>query len=144
MALRALLDVNVLLALCDAGHMAHDRCQVWWRDNETLGSATCPITQHGFLRIISQSSYVGSVPLAQALQALSLWTASVSHEFWPDDLTILDPTLFDHTRLLGHKQITDVYLLALAVKHGGRFVTLDRRVTLSAVRGAGAEHLVVV
>jgi predicted nucleic acid-binding protein len=50
----------------------------------------------------------------------------------------------DHSRLLGQSQVTDVYLLALAVKNGGRVVTLDRRVTLGAVRGARSEHLVVV
>ena len=144
MTLRALLDVNVLLALFDTRHMAHDRCKAWWSENERHGSATCPITQHGFLRIISQSSYFGSIGLTEAIRALRQWAASSQHEFWPDDLTILDPALIDHTRILGHKQITDVYLLALAVKHGGRFVTLDRRVTLAAVRGAGAEHLVVV
>jgi uncharacterized protein len=144
MTVRALLDVNVLLSLFDAGHMAHERSRAWWRSNEIHGWASCPITQHGFLRLMSQPAYVGSVGLAEALRGLRSWTSSPTHEFWPDDLTILDPALFDHARVLGHKQITDIYLLALAVKRGGRFVTLDRKITLGAVRNAGAEHLVVV
>ena len=52
--------------------------------------------------------------------------------------------MFDHSRILGPNQITDVYLLALAVKNGGRLVTFDRGVPLKAVRNAQARHLVVV
>ena len=72
------------------------------------------------------------------------WTSQPEHEFWPDDLSILDSARIDHSRLLSHRHITDVYLLALAVKHGGRFVTLDRGVPVSAVKGATAAHCVVV
>lgn len=66
------------------------------------------------------------------------------HEFWPDDISLRDAEQIDHSRLLGPRQITDIYLLALAVQHGGRFVTLDTSVSLAAVRGARAEQLVVV
>ncbi len=66
------------------------------------------------------------------------------HAFWPCDTTITDASVFDLTRITGHKQVTDVYLLALAVGRGGRFVTFDRRVPISAVAGATDEHLVVL
>lgn len=70
--------------------------------------------------------------------------AQPGHEFWSDDISIADVNLFDRTRILGPKQITGVYLLALAVKNGGRFVTFDRSVPLAAVRGAKPQHLVVI
>ena len=66
------------------------------------------------------------------------------HEFWSDSLSIADPAVFDHRRILGPDQITDVYLLGLAVKHGGRLVTFDRGIPIAAVRGAEARHLVVL
>ena len=144
MSLCALLDVSVLLAIIDAEHKFHHKCREWWSDNNGFGWASCPLTQNGFVRVISQSAYERPVPLMEAMRTLRVSTASPLHEFWPDDLTILDHALIDHTRMLGHKQITDVYLLALAVKHGGRLVTLDRRVTLGAVKGAMPEHCVVV
>jgi len=66
------------------------------------------------------------------------------HEFWPDDISITDQALLDHGRILGPGQITDVHLLGLAVKHGGRLVTFDRGLPLRAVRGAEVRHLVVL
>ena len=70
--------------------------------------------------------------------------ATSYHEFWPDDLSILDETLIDNVRIHGPKQVTDVYLLALAVKRTGRFVTFDGSVSLSAVFRAKEEHLAVI
>jgi uncharacterized protein len=66
------------------------------------------------------------------------------HAFWPDDVSLLDAAVFDHTRLLGRRQITDIYLLALAVKHGGRLVTLDAGISVGAVRRAEPQNLVTV
>ena len=108
------------------------------------GWASCPLTQNGFLRIITQSRYQNPVPLPAAMGALIAQVNLHSHEFWPDSISITDPEIFDRTRILGPGQITDVYLLALAVKHDGRLVTFDRGIPLSAVRGAEARHLVVL
>lgn len=66
------------------------------------------------------------------------------HDFWADELSLLDPAIFDATRLHGSKQITDVYLLALAVQHQGRLVTFDGRIPLEAVQKAGAKNLVLL
>ena len=62
----------------------------------------------------------------------------------PDDISLRDTALIDPAAILGPKQITDVYLLALAVKNGGRLVTFDHRISFAAVRGAEARHLVVL
>ena len=70
--------------------------------------------------------------------------SSADHEFWPDDISLADPDLFDHGRILGSKQITDVYLLGLAVKHGGRLVTFDRSIPTGAVQRAARHHVVTL
>lgn len=57
------------------------------------------------------------------------------HEFWPDDVSLLDEARFDHSRLLDSGQVTDSYLLALAVARGGMLATFDRRLVADAVRG---------
>lgn len=142
--MRSLLDISMLLALFDRGHVLHDRARGWWRENMGPGWASCPLTQNGYLRIISQKSYPRPVHLPDALRQLKQWAVPPRHEFWPDDASILDASLIEHTRLLGPRQITDVYLLALAVKHGGRLVTLDTGIAVEAVQGARREQLVVV
>ncbi len=142
--MRALLDVNVLLALFDDEHVSHDRCREWWHGHERHGWASCPLTQNGLLRIVSQPRYERPALLAVAIRTMTAWAVPPQHEFWPDDVSILDPGLIDHSRLLGPRQLTDVYLLALAVRHGGRLVTLDRGIPLAVVRGARAGHCVVL
>lgn len=142
--MRALLDINVLLALSDSGHTFHARALQWWSANKPDGWASCPLTENGYLRIVSQASYPRPVRLADAALHLRTWAVPPLHAFWPDDVSILDAGLIDYTRLLSPKKITDVYLLALAVKHGGRLVTLDTGISVQAVRGARKEQLVVV
>jgi uncharacterized protein len=83
-------------------------------------------------------------PTMDAIQLLTMGLEEAGHEFWPDDITITDDQLFDRAFILGPNQITDVYLLGLAVKNGGRLVTFDRGLPLKAVRGAEPKHLVVL
>ncbi len=143
--MRALLDVSMLLALSDVRHVHHQRAQSWRRSQmDESGWASCPITQNGFVRISAQRSYSNPKPLPEALRLLQNLVARSDHAFWPDDVSILDAGMIDYTRLLSPKMITDVYLLALAVKHGGRLVTLDSGISVKAVRGAEDGQLVVV
>jgi hypothetical protein len=141
---RALLDVNVLLALLDSDHVDHQRARGWLSVEIAHGWASCAITQNGFARIISQSRYPNPIPPVHALDLLSRATRTEHHEFWACTVSILDPTAIDRSRVHGAKQITDAYLLALAVAHHGRFVTFDRGVPLGAVPGAAHEHLTVL
>jgi toxin-antitoxin system PIN domain toxin len=141
---RALLDVNMLVGLSDAEHIHHDKALTWWNDNQGEGWATCPLTQNGFVRVISGSRYRHPQKLADALAQLRGLLALPGHAFWLDDISLADLAVFDHRHILGSNQITDVYLLALAVKNGGRLVTLDQGVSLRAVRGAEERHLLVV
>jgi uncharacterized protein len=142
--MRALLDVNMLIALLDAAHVHHAAANTWLEANIEQGWASCPITQNGCLRIMSAEAYPRKQPLAAVAQRLREATGMYLHEFWPDEISLMDPLRFDHSRWLGSRQVTDAYLLALAVHRGGTFVTLDRGVDIGLVRGAQQQHLVVV
>jgi hypothetical protein len=139
--MRALFDVSMLLALFDPKHVHHARARQWWGQAKEHGFATCPLTENGFLRIATQKAYSNPLLLPDALYLLRQWARPPRHEFWPDELSLLDAAVIDHGHLLGPRQITDIYLLALAVRHGGRFVTLDRGISLRAVKGAEPRHL---
>ena len=141
--MRSLFDINMLVALSDPGHIHHALAFAWWNDNQDDGWASCPLTQNGFVRVLSGSRYPRARRFADAMAQLGGQVGLSSHVFWPDDVSIADPAVFDHGWLLGPNQITDAYLLALAVKNAGRLVTLDRGVPLRAVRGAQDRHLVV-
>lgn len=142
--MRALLDINVLIALLDSAHVHHARARNWLEANIAQGWASSPITQNGCVRILSQPGYPQPIAIAQAIERLRRAAQEPHHEFWPDDLSALDSQVFDAQRIHGPKQLTDLYLLALAVHHGGRFVSFDARIARSAVRGARDEHLVLL
>jgi toxin-antitoxin system PIN domain toxin len=142
--MRALLDVNVLIALLDAAHLHHAAANEWLGTNIEHGWASCPLTQNGCLRVMSASAYPHVQPVAAIAARLREATLTPFHEFWPDDLSALDESVLDTERLLRSRQITDAYLLALAVRNDGMFVTLDRGVDLPGVRGAEARHLVLL
>jgi uncharacterized protein len=139
-----LADVNFLLALFDADHAFHEKAMRWWLDNNSTGWATCPLTQNGFVRILSQPKYTHALAVNGAIDVLHRATSDVHHQFWADDTSLLDAAVFNHTKLSGHRQITDAYLLSLAVKRNGRLVTFDGQIPLSAVRGATKQHLVIL
>ena len=142
--MRALLDVNVLLALFDSNHADHLRARSWLTREIRHGWASCALTQNGFVRIISQPRYPGSISPAEAILRLRQATATEHHEFWSCEVSVLDAQYFEARRIHGPKQVTDLYLLALAVHHGGRLVTFDDRIPLSAVPHATPRHLAVV
>ncbi|MEP6766159.1 MAG: TA system VapC family ribonuclease toxin [Gemmatimonadaceae bacterium] len=142
--MRSLLDVNVLIALLDADHSSHRAAWAWFTEHGNDGWASCPITQNGCIRIISHSGYPNTRSVTEVVERLRAATAHSAHEFWPDGQSLLDGTVIDPTRVHGPKQLTDVYLLALAVSNEGRLVTFDAGISLSAVKGAKTEHLVRV
>ena len=140
----ALLDVNVLIALLDADHLHHKRAAAWLAANIKSGWASCAITQNGCVRIMSQPGYPNALPAAGVAQRLREATEAEHHRFVPGDVSLLDPQHFDADQLLGHRQVTDAYLLGLAVWHGLRFVTFDVNMPMRVVRGANLAHLVVL
>jgi toxin-antitoxin system PIN domain toxin len=142
--MRALLDVNVLLALLDSDHVDHEKARAWVSREIRHGWASCAITQNGFVRIISQPRYPSPVSAAQAVARLAQAASTEYHEFWPCTVSLLDDNVIRPDRLHGPKQVTDAYLLALAVCRGGRFVTFDQSVPVSAVHTAREGHLTVL
>jgi toxin-antitoxin system PIN domain toxin len=141
---RALLDINVLVALLDSDHVDHRHAHDWLDDEIAAGWASCAITENGFVRIVSQPRYPSPVPPAEAIDLLGRACAGSHHEFWPCDVSLLDDATIDRSRLHGSRQVTDAYLLALATAHDGRFITFDRSISLAAVPGATDEHLTVL
>ena len=140
-----LLDVNVLVALFVARHVHHELAHDWFADQRSLGWATCPITENGFVRLMSQP--VGTSVVyrpAEALDMLRVFCRSGHHHFWKDSVSLADERVFDPSLIRGHKQITDVYLLGLAKSSGGALATFDRTISLGAVKGATKSHLQVI
>jgi uncharacterized protein len=125
----ALLDVNVLVALFSEEHSHHITALKWFKENEKKGWATCPLTQAGFLRLLS-NPLVGSnaVPPTEAVAVLEENTSTPHHEFWADDISFGKAVEPLKSRLTGHRQITDAYLLGLAMHHKGRLATFDRSI----------------
>jgi len=142
--LRALFDVNVLLALFDQAHVHHTVARDWFKANVAQGWASCPLTQNGFLRVISQPRYPKPISTQAALDLLDAATGTRYHEFWPDDLSFLEQARFDRSRVHGPSQLNDLYLLSLAVARSGRLVTFDSRIPRGAVRGAESRHLIAL
>ncbi len=142
--MRALLDVNVLIALLDTDHVNHVRALAWLRQHQADGWASCPITQNGCARIMSQPAYPNALPTAAVIERLEEATRHSSHEFWSDDVSILDRDFVDPQQIHGPRQLTDLYLLALAVAHHGTLVTLDHRVPIGAVQDATEDHLTMI
>jgi len=141
---RALLDVNVLIALLDAGHLHHRSAMDWLAGHARMGWASCPLTQNGCLRVMSLPGYPNSQPTARVAEHLAAATTDASHEFWPDTLSLLEPRRLRWDRVLTSRHVTDIYLLALAVARGGRLVTFDRGISLDAVPGAQKKHLLAL
>lgn len=142
--MRGLLDVNVLVALLDAGHLHHRLAMEWLASNARRGWASCPLTQNGCIRILSLPAYPNTQPPSQIAERLARATIDRSHTFWPDSLSLLEPERLRWDRVLSARHITDVYLLALAVEYKARLVTFDRSLALDAVFGAQKKHLVVL
>jgi toxin-antitoxin system PIN domain toxin len=132
-----LLDINVLVALFDSAHIHHEPAHRWFARVGSASWATSPITENGFVRVVSNPVYptVSASP-AEATRRLQVLCSQAGHVFWPDLVSLTDPTLFDLSQLTGHQQITDVYLAGLAFRHGGKLATFDSSIPISAVVGA--------
>ena len=138
----SLLDVNVLVALIDPAHVHFDAAHRWFSSLKNDKWATCPITVNGCVRVLSRPGYAGRpLSVAEACELLLSVCRRPNHEFWPDDLSLFNGSQFHLSKLNGPGQVTDVYLLALAVARNGHLATFDRTIPWHAVRGAAQSHL---
>jgi len=139
-----LLDVNVLIALIDPTHISHDAAHDWFGREGRLSWATCPMTENGVMRIVGHANYPNTPGSpAQVAAVISRVRNQPGHAFWPDDISLVAADHVDQAQILTSGQVTDSYLLALAVAHQGRLATFDRRLSTKAVKGGKAAlHLI--
>ena len=104
--MRSLLDVNVLIALLDADHALHPAATTWFASRARAGWASCPITQNGCVRIMSHPGYPNAVPVRLVMERLREACASALHQFWPDDVSLLDAKVADAARIHGDRKST--------------------------------------
>jgi uncharacterized protein len=141
---RFLLDVNTLLALLDPQHIFHAAAHRWVEETPDLVWLTCPLVQNGALRVASQAAYPNPFgAAADVWEILRLFCEDERHEFCPDDISLMDPRQLARPELLTASRVTDLYLLALARKHGVRLATFDRKLPADSVPG-GRDHLFAI
>ena len=129
-----LLDINLLLALMDPMHVHHEPSHQWFAENGQQAWATCPLTENGFIRIAGHPNYPNRPgDITAVFSILRQLCEAAGHHFWPEDLSILD--ILTPDSIITHNQITDVYLLGLAVHNKGKLATLDRRIPAEVLRG---------
>ncbi|MFZ5570287.1 MAG: TA system VapC family ribonuclease toxin [Thermodesulfobacteriota bacterium] len=134
-----LLDVNLLIALCDPMHVHHDGAHRWFASKGRGQWATCPLTENSFVRIASHPRYPNRPgDVSVVLSILQRFCQTKGHSFWPEDISLRD--LLPADAVIHHAQITDLYLLGLAAHKGGKLATLDRRIPADVIPG-GIEAL---
>jgi uncharacterized protein len=141
----ALLDVNVLIALFDPSHVHHEAAHAWFGVNCKHRWATCALTENAFLRVLSNPAYPGSrttVEDAAARLPISAPTGSTSSG--RNSVSVREDGRFRWKHVQGHRQLTDVYLLALALANEGRLATFDSTISLRAVEDAQAGNLELI
>jgi uncharacterized protein len=132
----SLLDVNCLIALLDLDHVHHRTMEAWFQSNSGDGWATCPIAENGLVRVMSLPRYPsGRRAPAEVIERLHALKSAykVSHQFWPDEISLTDEALFRPKFITGSLYVTDAYLLGLAAKHGARLVSFDRTLPWQAI-----------
>jgi uncharacterized protein len=137
-----LLDVNCLIALLDPDHVHHEAMQRWFGMHAKQGWATCPITENGFVRVVSQPTYPsGQRQPQEAIDTLKRLKSvrRESHEFWADEISLTDESVFRAEYLVRPGQITDAYLLGLAARHGGTLLSFDQSLPWQAIQAATSD-----
>ncbi len=143
--MRLLLDVNVWVALFDDAHV-HNPQALTLIARPAVQIASCPLIENGVLRVMNLPGYSGRGPAGfEAVRSkLKLVCEEIDHQFWPDDISLRDDAFVNWSRVHGHNQITDAYLLALAVAHKGCLASFDHRIALSVVHGATPDNLALL
>jgi toxin-antitoxin system PIN domain toxin len=125
-----LFDVNLLIALMWPAHEDHDRAQQWFAHNAHHGWATCPFTQAAFVRIVANPAF--SPDAVTPVEAAALLASNLkhhNHQFWADEIPLTQAIEPFADRLAGHQQVTDAYLLGLAIHRKGKLATMDHAAT---------------
>jgi len=139
-----LLDVNVLIALIDPAHEFHSPAHLWFQRNRKHGWATCPLTENGCLRILSKPGYpFPGLTVARVRDIMTELVGADGHRFWPDSVSILEAKRLDLSAAVP-RNLTDLYLLRLAIASHGRLITFDRTIPWQLVTGCKPGDLQVL
>jgi uncharacterized protein len=124
-----LLDVNVLLPLLWPAHQHHKLAFRWFTHHADFGWATCPFTQAAFVRLLSNPKISFNAPTPLDAELLLFRNLNhPNHHFWPDSLSVRDAIAPLRSSVVGHRQITDAYLLGLALHRKEKLATFDRAI----------------
>jgi uncharacterized protein len=125
----ALLDVNVLVALFDPAHVHHEAAHAWFGRNRSHRWAACALTENALVRVLSTPAYPGRrTTVEDAASRLRTFCSDREHVFWPNAISVRDPPDGSSgITFQGHRQLTDVYLLALSVSNRGQLATSTPR-----------------
>jgi toxin-antitoxin system PIN domain toxin len=135
--------VNVLIALFWPAHKAHNHAMRWFARNSRHGWATCPFTQAGFVRVVSNPAFSpDAVSPEEATQLLGLSLKHSTHRFWEATISYVGAVEEFGSRLVGHRQVTDAYLLGLAMHYGGKLATLDKATQALLPPGQGSHSFI--
>jgi toxin-antitoxin system PIN domain toxin len=141
----SLLDVNVLVALFDPGHVHHDAAHAWFSVNRNDRWATCALTENAFVRVLSNPAYPGRrTTVEDATSRLRGFCSDRAHVYWTDSISVRDRGRFLWNHVQGHRQLTDVYLLALSVSNHARLATFDSSISLRSVESAQLRNLELI
>jgi uncharacterized protein len=140
-----LLDVNVLIAMTWPSHEAHGRVQLWLSELGRERWASCPFTQTAFVRILSNPAFSpNALTPVDAIALLQSNLGHSAHQFWHDDIGLVQAIALLQRKIVGHQQVTDAYLLALAIHKKGRLATLDRKLTALLPEKSASRDVVTV
>ena len=137
-----LLDVNALIALGWEGHERHDAMVAWFKRHGHAGWATCALTQAGFVRVLNQPALSVGATVAELADALARNLEHPAHRLVPLDFDFSAVLACCTGGVVGHRQVTDAYLLTAAVRHGMKLLTIDRGLsTLLATEAERNSHV---
>ena len=137
-------DVNVLIALFDTAHQHHNMASTAFVEHNSEGWASCPVVETGFIRVISNPSYTNSVSVANAVSLLQIAISNTQHHNLHQSISILNNDCFQTAHLVSHKQLTDLYLIGMAIYHNVKLITFDRNIPTHAAIGFEPKHLLVL
>lgn len=137
-----LLDANLLIALTHAAHVHHAEAHAWFHAVPKRRWATCALTQLAFVRLSCNPKINPDAPTPpQVMKALDELVSHPQHEYWDEPGPPVGAVLLRHPSLVGHRQVTDAYLLSLAAARSHCLATLDRGL-LSLAAAAELAHAV--
>lgn len=141
-----LLDANALIALAWPTHEHHPRMIGWFRQHARAGWASTALTQAAFVRIVCQPAFSGgSIAVSEVAELLLRNTAHPKHRLVALDFGFADVLGACTGGILGHRQITDAWLLTAAIRRGMKLLTFDSGITqLLSNAQERAKHLTVL